>query len=110
MAVDSTQVSVTYVQPCGSLQSVRVAPGSTLMQAAVDNLVPGIDADCGGECRCGTCHCYIDEAWLGKLGPVSEDEEAMIGCAMDARPNSRLSCQVVLTSEMNGLRVLLPER
>lgn len=110
MSVTTRMVSITYVESDGAEHVLDVDPGITLMQAALDNMVPGIDADCGGECRCGTCHCYIEEAWLGKLDPCSEDEEAMIDGTIDPRPNSRLSCQIRLTPGLNGLRVILPGR
>lgn len=79
------------------------------MQAAVTNGVPGIDADCGGSCSCATCHVYIKEEWLPKVGPIEPTEEAMLSLSSDRKANSRLSCQVPVTDELDGLVVTTPE-
>ena len=79
------------------------------MQAAIDNLVPGIDADCGGECSCATCHVMVNENWLEKVGPPGEMEESMLDLNPERQENSRLSCQVEVSEELDGLRVTMPE-
>ena len=79
------------------------------MQAAIDNLVPGIDADCGGECSCATCHVMVNENWLEKVGPPGEMEESMLDLNPERQENSRLSCQVEVSEELDGLRVSMPE-
>ena len=79
------------------------------MNAALDNLVPGIDADCGGECSCATCHVIVDPAWIGVVGKPSEQEESMLDLNPDREPNSRLSCQIPVSDAIDGLVVQLPE-
>ena len=102
-------VSVIFVQPDGSEQKIEVSSGSTLMQAAVRQLIPGIEGECGGALACATCHVYVDEAWLGKVGKPSPMEEDMLDFAYDMRENSRLSCQIEVTAELDGLKVYVPE-
>lgn len=84
--------------------------GATVMETAVKNAVPGIEAECGGACACATCHVYLDEAWAEKLGPPEAMEEDMLDFAFDVRPNSRLSCQIRISDETDGLKVVIPER
>jgi 2Fe-2S ferredoxin len=96
---------VTYVQPNGEPKTVEVPVGTTAMEAAVDNDVAGIVAECGGACSCATCHVYVDPAWLAKLRPPDAQEDGMLDCVLDRRPNSRLSCQIVLKNELDGLVV-----
>ena len=100
---------VTYINHDGSSVEVDVPAGTSVMQAAVDNMIDGIVAECGGSCSCATCHCYSDEAWLDRLPPPSGMEKDMIECVLEPRPNSRLSCQVVVTDALDGLVVRLPE-
>ena len=100
---------VTFIQPDGSAQTVEIALGWSVMEGAVRNLVPGIDADCGGACACATCHVYVDPAWQAVLPAKSDMEEAMLDFAQDLKPNSRLSCQLRVTSDMDGLVVRVPE-
>ena len=100
---------VTFIQPDGSAETVEIALGWSVMEGAVRNLVPGIDADCGGACACATCHVYVDPAWVTALPPKSDMEEAMLDFAQTLKPNSRLSCQLRVTSEMDGLVVRVPE-
>ena len=102
---------VTYIEFDGTVHSVEVPVGTSVMRGAVDNNVPGIDADCGGECACATCHVYIDPAWLPKVGtPAPGSQEAsMLSFAALAEPNSRLSCQISVTDELDGLLVRMPE-
>jgi len=102
-------VKVTYIEDDGSKHEVEVESGTTLMQAALDNMVDGIVGDCGGGLSCATCHCYIDEAWLDVVGVAEDTEKDMLICAIDPKENSRLSCQVTVTDEMDGLVVSLPE-
>jgi 2Fe-2S ferredoxin len=102
-------VKVLFVEHDGTEHNVEVNTGDSLMQAAVSNGVPGIDADCGGSCSCATCHVYVSEEWLDKTGEVNPTEEAMLGLSTDRKENSRLSCQINLTEEMDGLVVSTPE-
>jgi 2Fe-2S ferredoxin len=96
---------VTYVQPNGQPKVVDVKPGTTVMEAAVDNDVAGIVAECGGACSCATCHVYVDPAWLDKLPAPDAQEDGMLDCVLDRRANSRLSCQIVVKNELDGLLV-----
>jgi len=100
---------VTYIQFDGVSQVVDVKPGLSVMEGAVKNNIPGIDADCGGACACATCHVYVDEAWAARTGERSAMEESMLDFASDVAPNSRLSCQIKVTDELDGLVVRLPE-
>ena len=102
-------VQITYVEHDGTEHSVDSQTGVSLMQAAIDNLVPGIDADCGGECSCATCHVMVKENWLEKVGPPGEMEESMLDLNPERQENSRLSCQVEVSEELDGLRVTMPE-
>jgi 2Fe-2S ferredoxin len=89
---------------------VDARDGESVMRAALDNGVPGIAADCGGCLSCATCHVYIAEDWLDRLEPASEDEVAALEIAVDPQPNSRLSCQVIVSPTIDGLTVNVPER
>ncbi len=102
---------VTYVEYNGTAHTVDVPVGTSVMRGAVDNNIPGIDADCGGECACATCHVYVDAAWLPKVGlPEPGSQEAsMLSFAAVAQPDSRLSCQITITQELDGLLVRMPE-
>ena len=102
-------VKVLFKDHTGSEQSVEAAAGVSVMQAAVTNGVPGIDADCGGSCSCATCHVYVDEAWVGKLAAMDANEDAMLGLSSYRRENSRLCCQITLSAELDGLTVTTPE-
>ena len=102
-------VQITYVEHDGTEHVVDSQTGVSLMQAAIDNLVPGIDADCGGECSCATCHVMVNENWLEKVGPPGEMEESMLDLNPERQENSRLSCQVEVFEELDGLRVTMPE-
>jgi ferredoxin, 2Fe-2S len=101
---------ITFTQPDGSQQTIEAESGVTVMEAAKLNLIPGIEAECGGACACATCHVYVDEAWADKTGKPSEMEEDMLDFAFDVRDTSRLSCQIKLTDELDGLVVMVPER
>jgi ferredoxin, 2Fe-2S len=102
---------VTYIEYNGREHTVDLPVGRSVMRGAVDNNIPGIDADCGGECACATCHVYVDPAWLGATGaPVDGSQEAsMLSFAALAQPNSRLSCQIAVSEALDGLVVRLPE-
>ena len=104
-------VKVTYIGHDGAEHKVDVPVGWSLMEGAVRQRVPGIDADCGGACACATCHVYVDPEWLGRIGlPQPESQEAsMLGFAAAAEPNSRLSCQITMCEELDGLIVRMPE-
>ena len=101
---------ITFIEPDGSRRVVDAPLGITLMEAAVQNGVQGILALCGGACACGTCHVYVDAAWLPRLGAREEMEEAMLECAWEPRDNSRLSCQIHVTADLEGLEVTVPPR
>ena len=100
---------IKYIDPNGKEHEVDVPVGWSVMEGAVKNLIPGIDADCGGACACATCHVYVDKAWLDKLPPKSEMEETMLDFAQDVEPNSRLSCQITVTDDLDGLTVTTPK-
>ena len=102
---------VTYIEYNGTAHLVVVPVGLSVMRGAVNNNVPGIDADCGGECACATCHVYVDPAWLDKTGtPVRGSHEAsMLSFAAEAEFNSRLSCQIAMSEELDGLVVRMPQ-
>ena len=101
---------ITFIQPDGSRQEVVAEPGMTVMEAARKELVPGIEAECGGACSCATCHVYVQEAWREKVGPPSEMEEDMLDFAFDVRESSRLSCQIKVSEDLDGLVVTVPEK
>jgi ferredoxin, 2Fe-2S len=96
---------VTYIQPDGTSKTVDVRAGTTVMEAAVDNDVAGIVAECGGACSCATCHVYVDPEWAEQLKAPDPQEDGMLECVIDRRPTSRLSCQIVLTPALDGLVV-----
>ena len=100
---------VTLVQFNGEQTTVEAETGTSVMKAALDNLVPGIDADCGGECSCATCHVIVADDWMDKVGGPSEQENSMLDLNPDRVANSRLSCQIPVTDELDGLVVQLPE-
>ena len=100
---------ITYIEHDGSEHVIDVKNGLTVMEGAVKNNVPGIDADCGGACACATCHVYVDGAWQGKTGEKSAMEESMLDFAENVEPNSRLSCQIKVSDELDGLVVRMPE-
>jgi 2Fe-2S ferredoxin len=102
---------ITFIEHDGTRHTVEIAIGKSVMQAAVENNVPGIDADCGGECACATCHVYVDAAWLPVTGlPVPGSQEAsMLSFAAVTQDDSRLSCQIPVTAALDGLVVRMPE-
>jgi 2Fe-2S ferredoxin len=100
---------VTYIEHGGKRHAIEVPVGDSVMRGAVYNGVPGIDADCGGECACATCHVYVDQAWLARTGAPGDMERSMLACGADTRPNSRLACQIRVTEALDGLVVSLPD-
>src|ERR1700678_746675 len=100
---------ITFITFDGERRTVEVAAGTTLMRAATDNRVDGIDGDCGGNCACATCHVYIDPEWVERVGGRTAAEEEMLNLVAELRGNSRLACQIDVTDELNGLVVGLPE-
>lgn len=98
---------IVYHDVNGSRREVEVEKGSTVMEGAIDNDVEGIVAECGGACACATCHAYVADAWLPKLRPMEDMEDAMLDSAADRRPNSRLTCQIEVTDELDGLEVFV---
>lgn len=99
---------ITYIQEDGSQQTIDANNGSTVMETAVDNDVDGIVAECGGACSCATCHVYVDSDWLAKTGEVDSMEDGMLDCVLERKPNSRLSCQIQVSDEIDGLIVHIP--
>ena len=100
---------ITYVEFNGTEHVVDVKPGLTVMEGAVKNNVPGIDADCGGACACATCHVYVDPTWAGRTGARNEMEESMLDFAPDRKADSRLACQLKVTPALDGLVVRTPK-
>jgi 2Fe-2S ferredoxin len=100
---------VTYIEFNGTEHPIDVPVGLSVMQGAVNNNVPGIDADCGGECACATCHVYIEPDWLAKTGKPNPQEASMLSFAAVTQDNSRLSCQITMTEELDGLVLRMPE-
>ncbi|MEL7452178.1 MAG: 2Fe-2S iron-sulfur cluster-binding protein [Pseudomonadota bacterium] len=101
---------VKYIEADGTTHVVDAEIGISVMEAALDNGVPGIDGDCGGQLACGTCHIYVDQNWIGATGKAGgEAETDMLEFVEDVRENSRLACQVILTEKLNELTVHLPE-
>ncbi len=100
---------ITYIEFDGTAHEVEVEHGFSLMKGAVHHGVPGIDAECGGACACATCHVYVDDSWAETLGLPQGNEKDMLEFANEVRGNSRLSCQITVTSELDGLVVRMPE-
>ena len=100
---------IVYLAHDGERREVEAETGTSVMEGAVRNNVPGIDGDCGGACACATCHVYVEGEWLGKLDPQSDMELSMLEFAEGVRPNSRLGCQIKLEPSLDGLTVELPE-
>lgn len=100
---------VTFIDSDGQPHSLDAGIGASLMEVAVKNMVPGIDADCGGACACATCHVYVETSWLPKLNPKDDMESSMLDFAEDVKENSRLSCQITLTENLDGIVVLTPK-
>jgi 2Fe-2S ferredoxin len=101
---------ITFIDSGGTARTVDGETGSTVMETAIKNGVPEIEAECGGACACSTCHLYVDEAWREKVGEPSPMETDMLDFAFEVKPNSRLSCQIKVTDELDGLVVTTPSR
>lgn len=101
--------TITFVEHSGARHDVPVTPGQTLAQAALDNAVPGLDGDCGGNCACATCHVFLPDDWLDRIAPQSDMERQMLEMTPELTGASRLACQITVTEAMDGLVVGLPE-
>ena len=101
---------ITYIEHDGTERTVDAEVGATVMETAIRNSVPGIVAECGGACSCATCHVHVDEAWSEKVGPPSAMEEDMLDFEFDVKPTSRLSCQIKVSDELDGLIVRTPSQ
>ena len=101
---------ITYKDYKGNLKTIDVENGLTVMEGAIQNDIPGIDADCGGSMACATCHVYVEEKWLDKLPKPEEAEVDMIDMAFEPKKNSRLSCQLIISDELDGLTVNIPSK
>jgi 2Fe-2S ferredoxin len=100
---------ITYIEFDGTEHAIDVKNGLSVMEGAVKNNIPGIDADCGGACACATCHVYVQGDWLEKTGDKSAMEESMLDFAENVQDNSRLSCQIKVSDELDGLTVKMPQ-
>jgi 2Fe-2S ferredoxin len=101
---------ITYIDNDGTIRTIDAELGATVMETAINNDVPGILATCGGSCSCATCHVYVSEGWFDRLPPPALDENDMLDTAHDLKPTSRLSCQIKVTAELDGLTVTTPPR
>ena len=101
---------ITYTDQEGNSKTIEVENGLSIMEGAVQNDIPGIDADCGGSMACATCHVYVEDEWLNKLPKPEDGEIDMIDMAFDPKKNSRLSCQITVTDELDGLKVTTPKK
>lgn len=101
--------TIIFFGPTGTETAVQGEVGMSAMRAATENGVVGIDAICGGQCACATCHCYVDDEWISRLAPIEEMEDEMLDDVLaERRPNSRLACQLIITHELDGLILHLP--
>ncbi len=94
---------IIYIMPDGSKRDVEVENGYSVMEGAINNDIEGIVAECGGACACATCHSYVDEAWLDKMPPMDDMEDSMLDAAFERKDNSRLTCQIEISDELDGL-------
>jgi|TARA_B110000438_G_scaffold220598_1_gene213709 2Fe-2S ferredoxin len=101
---------ITYINKSGDSKIVEVQNGLSVMEGAIQNNIEGIDADCGGSMACATCHVYVQEEWFNKIPKAEDSEVDMIDMAIDPKKNSRLSCQIIITDELDGLVVVTPEK
>jgi 2Fe-2S ferredoxin len=101
---------IKFIEFNGTEHENEVSAGTSIMQAALDENVRGIIGDCGGSCSCATCHIYVDESWLSKLGEKSEMEEILLEEVCDPQDNSRLSCQIIVSDDLDGLVLRIPEK
>ena len=100
---------INFVDSDGTNREVETKNGTSVMEAAVQNMIPGIDADCGGACACATCHVYVSSDWMDKLKAKDDMEDSMLDFAEDVQDNSRLSCQILMNDELDGITVTTPE-
>lgn len=100
---------ITYIDHEGTERVVEATNGESVMETAIKNSIPGIDADCGGACACATCHVYVDEAFMDKVGTPEDMEQSMLDFAENVKPTSRLSCQISVSDDLDGLTVTTPE-
>ena len=101
---------ITYINSVGEKKTIEVKNGLSVMEGAIQNNIPGIDADCGGSMACATCHVYVEEKWFNKLPKAEDGEQDMIDAAFEPKKNSRLSCQLLVTDELDGLVVTTPKK
>ncbi len=101
---------ITYIEHNGTNHTVDVQNGLTVMEGAVQNNIPGIDADCGGSMACATCHVYVKDDWFDKTNKKNEGEDDMLDQAYEPKKNSRLSCQIIVSDDLDGLVVDMPEK
>ena len=101
---------ITYIDNEGNSKTIEIENGLSVMECAIQNNIPGIDADCGGSMACATCHVYVEEKWLNKLPKAEDAEVDMIDMAFEPKKNSRLSCQLIVSDELNGLTVTTPSK
>jgi len=101
---------ITYIEDSGKSHTHEISNGQTVMEGAVQNNIPGIDADCGGSCACATCHVYVDEKWFDKLPNKENAEKDMLDMANQPSSFSRLSCQIIVSDELDGLVVKMPSK
>ena len=101
---------ITYIEHNGKKHEIDVPKDLTVMEGAIQNNISGIDADCGGSCACATCHVYVDEKWLNKLPKKENAEQDMLDVAFEPKKNSRLSCQIIISDELDGLTVNIPSK
>ena len=100
---------ITFIDHEGESREVEAKVGTSIMEAAVQNMIPGIDADCGGACACATCHVYVNAEWMDKLKARDDMEDSMLDFAEDVQDNSRLSCQILMNDDLDGITVTTPE-
>ena len=101
---------ITFIDATGTSRTVEADSGATVMEAAIKNAIPGIEAECGGACACATCHVYVADDWVGTVGKAEPMEEDMLDFAFDVRPTSRLSCQIRIKDGLDGLVVHTPAK
>lgn len=100
--------SITFIEHNGTSRTIDADIGQSVMQAAMNHLVPGLVADCGGFCSCATCHAYVDDGWISRIPPPSDEEKAMFECVLRIESNSRLTCQITVTPELDGMVLRTP--
>tara|TARA_Y100000590_G_scaffold444054_1_gene574328 strand:- start:47 stop:367 length:321 start_codon:yes stop_codon:yes gene_type:complete len=101
---------ITYIEHNGKSHTIEVPKDLTVMEGAIQNTIPGIDADCGGACACATCHVYVNEEWIDKLPAKTNTEQDMLDMAFEPNKQSRLSCQIVVNEDLDGLVVKMPSK